>query len=1165
MPYFVLTQEQQIKCLPVPKTLKPNDCSNDTIITITESINIINNINITSSNNSKDNIDINVKENENMNMKDNIFDNNSITNTTVNSSNINVKISTINPNNIIYTNKSNSASNSNSILTELNPSPSKFIASDKSISSIPRPQPSILRTTSHITTTTSPSKDIDHRNHHQIKQNQQMNKYGAHSALNLILRPSSSEPPPSTSTQRDINEQSQILAQNGNNEGKQAQGGVASALYLLKTPPRNTNTILHTLSTSPPHYPPPQLSMYNNANTHSHSTIFTHSQEPRTHSLSFDGGIINSNKNNIDHLDRDQINKEITDQHHNEITNNSSASSAHSSQNRRIMLMDDDQEQSDSSNDEIMIVHPSKAQKTLHLTINTKPTKNNESLSIPTPNPFDYPPSPNNNNNHRRNPSESDMELFRKQVEQQRDRKGTGGSNTSQQVQNSSTPKNLDVFTPALPASVTPSLFNFTTDNVNNMNYDPYSESSITRSMRAQQTPHGTVNNHFGHPFNINNSISRGLKGSWSKENVALGITTPELNAVVDQHHNEIMAKLGTHNPNEKATKINKKSIANHSPKDLLTKSNSSSPKKPIVSIKWPKGDPSALATGHDPYYRHPRVSWSESDIKYPLKWLINQHQSNKQHKKELQDKKKRDKEKKKKNKRQLKSIHAPKSKAKTKHKSSHSPSKHAKITLQPMDENMDSGTDRTQSHSKIKPSKIKARHHRRSNESLSRSYKKPKPSLSNVSSLSISQSHSKSRTKTKSKKEMKMMTKSQRKRRKHFSLTEHDDMGSIDETGALIHSSSGSASQSSSDTEEYQPPVPYAQAQNDDASSLPPIAKISSAPRSQSISVNGNTPLSFDEINNELNSGKTSRVISMDSSLSINIQNTNTKLFDTLRKLSSQQSKESNSSAGTVNYNPGHNKNKKSISGSYSYHNVPTQIRHRLSIEEDEEEGVDLLDHGHAHSRSHLGIGNVQTHIMVDNSSDDSVHDRRRSIPVPKLSMDTQYNNDTNDRDLEMTSTKIMTENVQKKKPKQMKQNKNRNKNKNKNKTKKKKKKDRDKNSSSKKKSKSKHQQSTSLLTQSYTPNAGHGMHVRSNSCSRPLSHSLVDTENEDQGLHTPITPNLNRNLSPAGQGHKLRNSDTLNTMSSMTPTVTHSLLMHNNGTHGDNTLYNVGCNIDD
>ena len=78
-------------------------------------------------------------------------------------------------------------------------------------------------------------------------------------------------------------------------------------------------------------------------------------------------------------------------------------------------------------------------------------------------------------------------------------------------------------------------------------------------------------------------------------------------------------------------------------------------------------------------------------------------------------------------------------------------------------------------------------------------------------------------------------MTQTRRKRRKHFSLTEHDDMGSIDETGALIHSSSGSVSgsASTSDTEEYQPPYGHIHALSHD-DMVTPIVKISSAPRSQ-------------------------------------------------------------------------------------------------------------------------------------------------------------------------------------------------------------------------------------------------------------------------------------------------------------------------------------------
>ena len=77
---------------------------------------------------------------------------------------------------------------------------------------------------------------------------------------------------------------------------------------------------------------------------------------------------------------------------------------------------------------------------------------------------------------------------------------------------------------------------------------------------------------------------------------------------------------------------------------------------------------------------------------------------------------------------------------------------------------------------------------------------------------------------------------------------------------------------------------------------------------------------ISFDEINSEINSGKTSCVISMDSSLSINIQNTNTKLFDTLRRLSSQQNSEK--------YKDNQDKDKG------SYHNIPKQQKQKLKKE---------------------------------------------------------------------------------------------------------------------------------------------------------------------------------------------------------------------------------------
>ena len=268
-----------------------------------------------------------------------------------------------------------------------------------------------------------------------------------------------------------------------------------------------------------------------------------------------------------------------------------------------------------------------------------------------------------------------------------------------------------------------------------------------------------------------------------------------------------------------------------------------------------------------------------------------------------------------------------------------------------------------------------------------------------------------------------------------------------------------------------------------------------------------------------------------MDSALSINIQNTNTKLFDTLRKLSSQQS------GGGRKY---HRDTKDNDKG--SYHNIPIQIRRRQSIEEDEEEGIDLLDHNDNDINDEPP--SRQTNIMLDNSSSDSIIE----VKQPKIVQ------------IEKKST------VKKKMKKQVK-------------SKKKKDKIVQKNSKSKnrKNKKNKHQKSQSstsvtdgLLAQSFTNQVGNGRHTRAFSSSLDQSGNdqggVCIVDSNESGIDV-LTPNHNL---MGGNGkspiHGLHNSDTLNTLSSMTPTITHSLLMDNNGIQRDTiNLYNVGCNIDD
>eukprot|EP00484_Ammonia_sp_Unknown_P025740 CAMPEP_0197035514 /NCGR_PEP_ID=MMETSP1384-20130603/13287_1 /TAXON_ID=29189 /ORGANISM="Ammonia sp." /LENGTH=478 /DNA_ID=CAMNT_0042465585 /DNA_START=15 /DNA_END=1451 /DNA_ORIENTATION=- len=472
----------------------------------------------------------------------------------------------------------------------------------------------------------------------------------------------------------------------------------------------------------------------------------------------------------------------------------------------------------------------------------------------------------------------------------------------------------------------------------------------------------------------------------------------------------------------KKATVNNGQHNASSKPPQMNSRrSISPAPKPPMVTIKWPKN---GGAPRNDS--QHQRAAWSETDIKYPLKWLINQHQTSKTQKQSHKDTNKQQKKKQ----RYFRSINP----AKTTKSNKLSSQNRSKITLQPM-----SSID----HSSRRPPKHKHKqyppHHERVSSNDSSISKKH-----SVSSVSHSES------------------KSTRKRLKHFGRTEHaqEDMGSIDEIGALMHSSS-------SDTEEY---VPRNTARNTahshqssnahhakSVSSL--ITPIIDTPPPKSKSISRHSPLSYDNINDAVNTNhermRSSPMSSRESNLSANIQHTNTKLFDTLRKLSSQQlhKKQASTDSERGMYQP--------------IQTLDNGHHHRKSVEEEDEDR-----------------NRVQSNIMLDNSSDDSVADVQKPLKPKPISV--RLHADCNPAK--------HGQRIERRQHVQSKSN-------------------------------------TSLLTQSYTRHAGH-----------------AKTSSSDLARYDIAAPAAH------GYGHNVQGSDTMNTLSSMTPTI-----------HHQDTLFDVGCNVDD
>jgi len=307
-------------------------------------------------------------------------------------------------------------------------------------------------------------------------------------------------------------------------------------------------------------------------------------------------------------------------------------------------------------------------------------------------------------------------------------------------------------------------------------------------------------------------------------------VTTPDLNMVIDSNHRSIT----TH-----------KHSRGSSGQSHHSKADSTSP----IKIKWP--------TGHDHDYAHvitpsfdpslKRLSWSmETDMKVPLKWLMHRRSvSRSRSKREEEQQRKRQKRK------RVKSIQQ----ALTDQR------RYRKISV-------DSTTTTHSAHSTHSVASTEESEHRLqrgvkrkhiASKSMGFHSKTPLCPKQSVSSFSESTQSTEPR---------------KRRRVKHSKLRGKekrvsDEMGSIDERGALMHQSP-----STSDTEEFVP------------SDLkrPTVTKTTfpSPPPARSRSMSLNTSMSAMD--------GTDRAVSVDSSLGTSIQIVEKQLFDTLRKLSSGQ-----------------------------------------------------------------------------------------------------------------------------------------------------------------------------------------------------------------------------------------------------------------------------------
>ena len=605
---------------------------------------------------------------------------------------------------------------------------------------------------------------------------------------------------------------------------------ILAALTATTTSKMAGNPVTTTVSMStPPKYPPPQLAIYHlypqhNANSNSNGNGNGNSTKIQH---SFPSQPVVPRSQSLSFNERHQM-KEITDQNQNRSSFSNSGSDT-----RRIMLMEDDEQSDDSSDDGIAIIHPeieghrSEEMRQEH----PRRARGSQSRSVPIPSFSDVRRSVSMHNVLR---SRSDRH-----------------------------------------------------NRVNRHDHEPGSAIVPERSHSARNTNLSVDFNlcraHKADSLPITSSLSR-----WRPRNIIIS----DINPVIE------------HSPEY------------HQRSRDLSKAESTSP----IKIKWPTGH--GFDYAHVPHVMAPefdridpslkRLSWSmETDMKVPLKWLMHRRSVSRSRSKreEAQDRKRKKKQ-------RVKSIQRNKAKerALTDHRdhrdcgssrlykrisvdstrSTHSVQSVASTEGSPIEIVMEQsdGTPHQQ-HGQQQHREHKEHREHRQEKRLKRGTKRKVDHRLTSKSVQFYQTHSFSSFSEPS--ELTPQTvppngvsHNHRKRRrvksgnhKRFGLSSgmSEEMGSIDERGALMHESSSS----SSDTEEFEPRDLNEAQDHQEVDRGPSATKVSmsSAPEcSRSMSLNSSLSVL----------DGTDRAVSVDSSLGSSIQNVEKQLFETLRKLSSQQ-----------------------------------------------------------------------------------------------------------------------------------------------------------------------------------------------------------------------------------------------------------------------------------
>ena len=799
---------------------KRNDCSNDTVLTISENINIVNRHDDDKAAGTGSNVSI--SKVQRVNTTDSTHTN---TNGTELEVSVNVK-STIH-----YDSKITATPSRYEQVAGYN-SPSKHHHHHHS-----RPRPSILRT---ITNTPSEmteyneanqsngsvhsemtDSNIDNSNHHHHAHANNTSAY--------IMRLCSSEPPPPISTQREHHQfvhipnitPSNVTVECNVTNVTNVDNTILAELSTTTTTTSNiagspaTATTTVSMS-SPPKYPPPQLAIYHlypngNPNKIQKSVPRPFPLQPvvpRSQSLSFN--------------ERHQM-KEITDQNQNR-----SSFSNSESQSRRIMLMEDDDQSDDSSDDGIAIIHPE---------IEGHRSDEHQGRKVPIP---------NFNDNVRRSASMQNVLQSDRHHHHHRE-PGAIIPERSHSARNTNNRTNLSV------------------------------DFNLSRAHKADSLP-----------VSFSANASR-----WRPRNIMIS----NINPVIEHSPEYINGPRWMRNGD---------------------KAESTSP----IKIKWPSGHdfdyahvPHVMPPGYDPSMK--RLSWSmETDMKVPLNWLMHRRSVSRSN-----SKREEAKDRKRKKKKRVKSIKRSKAKerALTDHHD-HRLYKRISVDSTRSTHSVQSGVTTEESPvvvidesdgtvgTPITPHQQQRQYHPHHREvKRKRGLKRKKDHRLTSKSVGFHQTHSFSSFSEPS--EVTPQTNppngsaggvshsnNHRKRRrvksgnhKRFGLSSgmSEEMGSIDERGALMHDHDNDDSSNSSDTEEFE-----LRDLNDDGHRQDNHRQHDRGPLTKNISMSSapECPRSM-SLNSSLSVlDGTDRAVSVDSSLGSSIQNVEKQLFETLRKLSSQQ-----------------------------------------------------------------------------------------------------------------------------------------------------------------------------------------------------------------------------------------------------------------------------------